>query len=186
MTHKILRKNFTDNDVLEKMIQDHLTELRSYDAHEVMVREGSAEHYPPPQAHPDIDQAIRRDPRPNGTTKFTSDYEVVDYLPVSPGDQIAFDHHKKLLVHNIQIMEEQSIHALHPLGKWRLANLQYQNSIGKKEDERTITDNEIISEHNQRREIHSKIQLHYAEIQARIEDLTFDTINDFVLVKFEG
>ncbi len=178
-SHKILRSKVIDHDTFTQQIQSHLKELISYDQHMVLVRDGSAQVYPPPVALPDIDRAIRRMLQRDGTTKFVVDYELVDYLSITNGDEKALSNRKDELRQHIHKLEQEAIHKLLPMGKWRYKVLLYTQACTKSDDQRTENDNEVIAEHSKRLETLHKIHLYHADLESQIEDLNFDTINDW-------
>src|SRR5271165_2827142 len=93
--HKILRRHVPDEQALRDAIQAHHDDLVLYDAHMSLVRQGRAQSYPGPETgvHPDVNNAIGRIPQPDGSTYFFQNFELVDYLDVPDGDQVALDAH---------------------------------------------------------------------------------------------
>lgn len=175
MTHRILRSSVADEAKLLATIEGHANDLTAHSDHMVKVARNEADPYPGPQAHPDIDAAVRRDPG----GKFVPDYVLVDHLPVPVNDRRALAARKDELRQRVAAMEQDATFKLLPRGKWRLANMQYQDAVAVPEDEQTVDHINTIFDHKARHEKHKAIQRHHAALEAEIEDLDFETVNDW-------
>jgi hypothetical protein len=83
-------------------------------------------------------------------------------------------------------MELAAVHALLPPGKWRLAGIQFALAFNKFPDDRSEQEKAIIAAHGSRLRTLDAIKLHHAQLESQIEDLTFDTVNDWVPTPFKG
>lgn len=179
MTHLILRSQVSDGAAFDAAVDAHARELEAYAKHAALVANGNADPYPPPVAHPLVDAAVKRVPRILGGTKFESDYRIVDRLPVQAGDETALTARKNELREEVTRLEREAVHAILPLGKWRLMSLRANMAAAKTEKNRTAADGELLEEERVRRESLAAVQIHHAELEAAIEDLTAETINDW-------
>lgn len=181
MTHKVLRRSIISEDAFAKAVQLYASEMQSYRAHLANVAADPLNYqaYPAPQAPADIMASI------NPTT-LQPDYEIVDYLPVEKGDIRALELRKAELLHQVQQMEAVAQHNLLPQHKWRLAALQFEQAQEVPPDNRTAEDNDVISEHFDRRSKLRRLQLHHAQLEAEIGDLNFDTVNSWTPRPFGG
>lgn len=177
MTHLILRSCVPDENAFARAVEMHAEELRNYARHSEVVSRGDAQYYPPPAALADVDASVRK-------SDFTPDYTLVDALPVQHGDIRALESRKEDLRAKIAEMENAAIHAVLPRGKWRLNNLLYSNAVGKSNDTRSSEDHTIINDHLLRLARVHNIQLHHAQLESQIEDLTFDNINDWIPMSY--
>lgn len=173
MTHLVLRSSIKDGKTFARDVDTHAEELRNYELHHAAVLRGEADHYPPPSAPSDVDKAVRR-------PDFIPDYKIVDRLPVQHGDIAALIQCKHELQQQINAMELAAVHALLPLGKWRLAGIEYGLALQKLLQEQSAQEKAIVAAHGSRLRTLDAIKLHHAQLESQIEDLTFDTINDWV------
>lgn len=180
MTQLILRAHIPDVAAFDAAVDAHARELEAYEKHAALVAKGKADPYPPPQAHPLVDAAVKRVPRTMGGTKFESDYRLVDRMPVPAGDAAALAARKIELREDVARLEREAVHAILPLGKWRLASIRANIAAAKAENNRTTEDSELLDDERTRREALAAVQLHHAELEAEIEDLTDKTVNDWM------
>lgn len=170
MTHLIKRTPNLDEAMLKKMVNDHVREKDMHAAHMKLVEAKKADPYPAPIAHHDIEAAVRQ--KADGT--HVADYVVVDHLPLAPGDHAGLRARLDELRHQVRQMEQAAIHALLPLGKWRLAGLLYQaakNAVKPSADQKAL-----IDEHEDRMKRLSDIHVHHAALEAEIEDLDYISV----------
>jgi hypothetical protein len=179
MAYLILRRNIPNEDAFASAVQMYANELRQYKDHLRRVADGKGDVYPAPQAHPDIMSSVNRE-------TGEPDYQVVGVIPVERGDIRALELRKHELHHQVQQMEAVAQHNLLPARKWRLAGLEYVVASEKPEALRTDADREIIATHNQRMLKLREIQLHHARLEHQIEDLNFDTVNNWSPRPFGG
>ena len=179
MTHMVLRSRIPDENAFACAVENHARELKSYASHCEKVAKGEAQHYPFPTAAADVDASVRR-------SDFTSDYMIVDFIPVEKGDIGKLNLRKEELLQLIASMELAAIHAILPRGKWRLAGLEYSTITKKKLDQRSEQEQEIVVTHEMRMQHVNDIQMHHARMESEIEDLNFDTINQWVPTPYQS
>jgi hypothetical protein len=178
MTHYILRRSIQSEAIFHAAVEAYINELKAYEVHMLRVRAGQGQPYPPPAAFPDVDKAVKRSITSAGLV-FEPDYNIVDFLPVTYGDAKALEERKQELIQLISNMEQATIYTIIPRRKWRLVSLEYNAANSKPEAQRTTSDNETIVEGQARIQEMNNIQLHFARLEATIDDLTYDTINDW-------
>lgn len=190
MTHYVLRSKVSDPAAFQTRVKAHCAALTVHEAHMTKVRLGVKDHQACPSPtqgmDPEIDACVQRASQPNGSCKFSVDYELVDYLPVANDDRTGLILRKKLLAHDLGLLQEASVHCLFPSGKWRYAGLLFNQASAKPEAARTAADNDLITEHIQRRRTLELIHLHYARQESEVEDLDFDSVNSFRPQPFKG
>jgi hypothetical protein len=179
MTHLVLRSSIKDEKTFARDVDTHAEELRNYKLHYAAVLRGEADLYPPPSASADVAKAVSR-------PDFMPDYKIVDRLPVQHGDIAALTQCKNELQQQINIMELAAVHALLPPGKWRLAGIEYGLALSKPPEEQSTQEKAIVAAHGSRLRTLDAIKLHHAQLESQIEDLTFDTVNDWVPTPFKG
>lgn len=79
--------------------------------------------YPPPSAHPEIDEAVSRSER-DGKKFFSPDYVVVDDLPPEVSDNSELGRLKQVYLSRVAHAEQTAIHQLIPPGKVRFHQLR--------------------------------------------------------------
>ncbi len=178
MTHLIPRSHIPDENAFARAVELHAGELSSYETHIAAVNRGEAQYYPPPGAPVDVDLSVRR-------PDFVPDYLIVDCLPVQQGDINALNQRKNELRHQVAQMEGASINVILPRGKWRFKEIEYQLSASKSLQERTAADLAIIAEQQERNLKVRDVNLHHARLESEIEDLNFDTVNQWVPTPYQ-
>ena len=188
MTHYVLRSKVADPELFQQQVQALCDAMVAYEVHRTRVAAGEAQHYPSPAQgmDPDIAACVRWAEHPKGVFQFEIDYQLVDYLPVAPGDEAALLARKQQLSHDLLLMQEVSIHRVLPARKWRYATLLYTQAVNKAKTEMTAADLTVIAEHTERLKQLERIHLHYAQQESEVEDLDFTSINNFRLEAFKA
>lgn len=207
MTYKISIETVTagalDAQGFAFLVAQRIATLQEYDAHEVIVRyHATIDDMPAeerwvtlavPAAPVEVDAAIRRTPREDGTTEFTADYEIV-----GP----SFETKKARLFQKVSEAEGAAINAIVPPGKIRAlqfremdirtadqsryaAEVAGSSRIGVAppdfvqfcEENRPADDRRFMKEQAARQDRHNQIQRWAAQLHSDIEDLTPETID---------
>lgn len=153
----------------------HAEELTAHARQMDLVRQGKADPYPAPTAHPLVDSAVRRDPG----GRFVPDYQLVDRLPVATGDDAALAQRIAEFRVESQAREAREIAALSTPGKFRLTQLAAFIAGEKPLEARTPEDESVIAVYSALRERVMALNLKYATVEAEIDDLTFGNVNQF-------
>lgn len=155
----------------------------------------SHQSYPPPQAHPMIDQAIARAYDADGKQTFQADYQLVDAIPIAAGDVAALKTRKDELRSAVHLLENDAKSTVIPPGRMRAHNIRVQdiekadaaradqiikNNGGKVADDlaekvhagRPVADSNFMADHQTFRDAFDKINRHSAVLESAIEDLT--------------
>lgn len=200
-------------DGFSKLIEQRIATLKEYDEHEAVVREHAADPDKPegekwqslavPAAPIEIDGSIKRTLRPDGTTEFAPDYEIV-------GPSLAL--RKSRLLDAVSAAERDAIAAVAPAGKLRAYQFREQDirtadqaiisaEIKRIRDEasadvldvdafvalkRPAADTQFLADQAARETKRQAIYRWAAGLHGDIEDLTPDTIDAFVVVPFDG
>lgn len=172
-------------DGFAKLVTDHIAALKEYDAHLVLVRRDAeiadlpdAERhiaFPPPWAHAEVVSAIRVIPRDDGTSDFVPDYEIAGPT---------LEQKKAKLFDQVSAAEREAIASILPSGKVRLYQFRHADIMAIKEEERSVADNQFLSEQAVRDTTYNKVVRWAAQLHSDIEDLTAETIDAWKLEPF--
>lgn len=186
-------------DGFAAMVASHIAALQEYDAHMVLVRrdaeladlpdEERHTEFPPPHAPVEIESSIKRTPKPDGTTTFEPDYEIV---PPS------IEQRKEKLFAQVSAAEQDATRAVVPAGKIRAFQFREQD-IRKADQARYVAaapmipteqrpeaDTRFLEEQAAREDRRNEIQRWAASLHSDIEDLTADTIDAWEMTPFHG
>jgi hypothetical protein len=200
-------------DGFAAMVASHIAALQEYDAHMVLVRRDAEladlpdeEHhtaFPPPHAPVEVESAIKRTPKPDGTTTFEPNYEIV---PPS------IEQRKERLFAQVSAAEQDAIRTVVPAGKIRAFQFREQDirkadqarimaeyaaraAAGDKtqvdsdkfqNEHRPAADTRFMEEQAAREDQRNEIQRWAANLHSDIEDLTADTIDAWEMKPFHG
>lgn len=197
-------------DSFARLVAAHIAALAEYDAHLVKVRADAANpdladderhiEFPPPSAPAEVESAIRRTGREDGTTEFAADFEIV-------GPSLA--QKKAKLFDLVSSAERAAINAVVPPGKIRA--FQFREADIRKEDQRRysvavaslplgsepdfarfcdesrpITDTRFLDEQAAREDQRNEIYRWAAALHSDIEDLTDETADGWEMKPFHG
>lgn len=187
MTHYVNKRTLTNPDAYPAAVDAYTQELYSWYEHHRRVKAGETGYqaHPPPRAHPDLQASVRLEEHDDGSVTLTPDYQLIEGTYVPPGNKALFDTRKQELFHQISQMELEAIHKILPAGKWRLIGYKFQlaveavNAAQRAGQPAPYEHKSTIDEHNQRLTRHRDVQLHFAQLQSDVEDLTFETINNW-------
>jgi hypothetical protein len=189
-----------------KLVEQRIATLREYDVHEAIVRQhATVEDMPdeeryvhlavPAAPFAEVDSAIRRSRREDGTSEFTADYEIV-----GP----SFEVRKARLFEQVSRAEAEALAAVLPAGKVRA--FQFREMDIRRADQlrhvavlandpaadfdfvkaRPPADTRFLDEQAAREDQRNEIARHAAQLHSDIEDLTPDTIDAFEVKPFHG
>ncbi len=141
---------------------------------------------PAPFAEPTIEAAVRRVPasEPGQPDDFVADYVVIDDLPPPPAPPTLAER-KRAIIAKVREAEYTVSQAVLPLGKQRLADLDWLRISGIDEDRRSPEDVARLAQINRKRAAVRTIEVTAAHIESDIEDATDGTIAA-VEASFEG
>lgn len=212
MTYQISIENIPvllGADGFAKLVEQRIATLREYDAHEATVRQhAQIEDMPPTErfvslaipAAPfaEVDSAIRRTGREDGSSEFTADYEIV-----GP----SFEAKKARLFQQVNEAEASALAAVLPQGKVRAYQFRehdiraadqrgYLGAVKQlspgihidfaefADEHRPVDDTRFLEEQAARADRRNEIARHAAQLHHDIEDLTPDTIDAWEMKPF--
>lgn len=186
--------------VFARLVEARIATLREYDAHEAIVRAHALVadmpdqeryvHLAVPEApFAEVDSAIRRTGRPDGTSEFVADYEIV--MPT-----VSFEAKKAKLLQ--QVSDAESAAQLAVVAPGKIRAFQFREADIRKADNaraaaraqgtpdpgRPEADTRFLDEQAAREDQRNEIARWAAQLHSDIEDLTPDTIDAWQMKAF--
>lgn len=133
---------------------------------------------PRPTASPLIEMAVTREQTEGKPDTYRPDYKIIDDTPPPPPPLNLED--RKSQVHmRLSMAESVAKDKILPPRKKRLLSVLYDQAIMKKEEDRTVEDNENISNFLFINKMWVDIGIIAAKAEAAIDDLTEDNIDSW-------
>jgi hypothetical protein len=189
MTYRISSEALGDvsSEAFAALVEAHIATLREYDAHEAIVRKHAADPDMKPEDRwttlavpvpaPEIDAAIRRTPKEDGTTEFAADYELV-----GP----SLEAKKQWLVDLVSAAEHQAMIGVLAPRKVRAYQFHEADILKADAARRSPQDRRFLEEQAAREDQRQEIARWGANLHCEIEDLTEETIDGFEVKPFHG
>lgn len=139
---------------------------------------------PRPVAPPLVEGCIMRVQTKGQPDSYVADYTIVDdRLPTT--SPFSLDDKKTQLHSKLSVAEIEAKNKITPPRKRRLAELQYQDAVIKKEEDRSPEEIEAVNSFITMNKKWTAASLIAAKAEFAIEDLTEDNIDNWQLPSFE-
>jgi hypothetical protein len=188
MTHRVKKSLAVRFGDFATRVQVYRSELEGHYAHMLRVEadktnpnvkdEDRHQPYPAPQAHPEIDKAVRRDEKADGSVEFVADFEIHDDSPSAAAVTAA---RKREIIAEITRAENEAIDAVVPFGKRRHLAFERDRITAVAEEDRPKADAELLASIEELDRRILEIQRAGAKAMHDVEDLTADNVDSWAM-----
>lgn len=176
MPFEVKLSQFASKAVFENTVTIHAARMNAF---------GAEVGKPRPVAHPLVEASLRRIVTPGKPDEYVPDYIISEDRSPEAQPTMTLEEKKQALVDKLADVENAARNKIIPRRKLRLKSGKYNLAMRVKEEDRTpeqIKDIGIIMD---ARDAWDKISMAGAEIEAEIDDLTEDTIGNWVMPSLE-
>lgn len=169
MPHKILKSLLPTEDHVnsfQRLVNEQIEKMRIHDAHMKLVAQDPENYHPYPAdvAHPDIMAAIVKE-----GDDYNIEFEIEDDVTPPP---LTLEEKKTKLSQVLIVEASQLQEKIFPARKRSLAAIENSKIFAIEEKDRTDVQKKSINDYQKKVLQLEKINHHYAEMEASIEDLT--------------